>query len=110
MTLLKKIQEIRESKKITREEIGKLLYMTGENYKKIEYGSVRLTLETYLEICKILELSPMELLKENEEEHFVLLNNKDLSDLNRIIQKINNQTNNFNNCIGTFNVINNKEN
>jgi len=96
MSIINKLQKIRESKKITRQEMASYLFMTAENYKKIEYGIVRLTLENYLTICNVLQISPMELLNENQDEHFILLNNKDLEDLTRILTKIQTQTQNIN--------------
>jgi len=50
----------------------------------------------YLTICNVLQISPMELLNENQDEHFILLNNKDLEDLTRILTKIQTQTQNIN--------------
>lgn len=91
MSIIKRLWQIREEKGLTRKEIAAKIFMSPENYQAIEYERSRLSLETYLSICKALEISPMELLKENDDEHFILLNKKDLSDLSRIFEKINNQ-------------------
>ena len=52
----------------------------------------------------------MELLNENKNEHFILLDDNDIEDLNRILDKINVQTNNQNvhiqNNNGTINITN----
>lgn len=96
MIIIEKIRNIRETKKISRQEIADFLCIARDTYRDIEYGKIRLTLENFLMICQYLKLSPMELLNESNDEHFILLNNKDISDINRIVEKINNQTNNVN--------------
>lgn len=104
MSIIEKLWKIRESKKISRKEMASFLCISPDTYKDIEYEKIRLTLENFLSICNKLEISPMELLKNNENENFILLNHKDIEDLNRILNKINNQTNyknTFNN--NTFN-------
>lgn len=68
MSVIENISQIRKNKKISRKEMAKYLFMTDENYKKIEYGEVRLTLENYLIICNVLKISPIELLKESGDE------------------------------------------
>ncbi len=106
MEIIEKIRNIRESKKISRQQIADYLYIARDTYRDIEYGKIRLTLENYLMICKFLELSPMELLKDSKDEHFILLNNKDISEINRIVEKINNQIQevNINDNHGTINI------
>lgn len=97
MAIIDDIREIRERKKISRRTIAEKLYMAEATYRDIEYGKIRLTLENYIEICKILNISPMEYLRSNDNEHFVLLNDRDIADLNRIINKINSQAFTINN-------------
>lgn len=100
MAIISELRDIREKKGISRRIIAERLFIAEATYRDIEYGKIRLTLENYIEICNILEISPMEYLKKNRNEHFVLLNNRDIEDLNRIITKINNQAftiNNFRN-------------
>lgn len=96
MNIIEKIRIIRETKKISRQQVADYLCIARDTYRDIEYGKIRLTLENYLMICQILKLSPMELLNESEDEHFILLNNKDITDMNRIVEKINNQINTIN--------------
>lgn len=93
MDIVEKIRQIRKQKKLKQKDLAEKIFMSTENYKAIEYGRSRLSLETYLQICKALEISPMELLKENNYEHFILLNDNDIIDLNRVLKKINNQSN-----------------
>lgn len=88
MEVIRRIREIRENKKISRQQIADYIGIARDTYRDIEYGRIRLSLENYLMICEFLQLSPMEFLKESEDEHFVLLNDKDISDMNRIVQKI----------------------
>lgn len=103
MEIINELRKIRENKKISRKEVAQKLCKSEATYRDIEYGIIRLSLEDYLIICNILEISPMELLLSNTNEHFVLLENKDIEDLNRILNKINVQTNNQNINIQTNN-------
>ena len=106
MTIIEKIQKIRENKKISRKEIAERLYVSLSTYREIEYGNIRLSLENYLELCKILEINPMTLLNDSKDESFILLSNKDINELNRILNKINNQIINFTDNHGTVNITN----
>lgn len=106
MKVIEKIQEIRKIKKLSRQNIADKLFIARDTYRDIEYGKIRLTLENYLDICKILEINPMTLLNDSEDESFVLLSKKDINDLNRILNKINSQTINFNDNHGTVNITN----
>ena len=110
MDIIEKIWKIRESKNISRKEMGEYLNISKDTYKDIEYKKIRLKLEDFLIICKVLNISPIELLNENKNEHFILLDDNDIEDLNRILDKINVQTNNQNvhiqNNSGTINITN----
>lgn len=106
MQVIERLEKIRKSKKLSRQNIADKLFIARDTYRDIEYGKIRLTLENYLNICKILEINPMTLLNDSEDESFVLLSKKDINDLNRILNKINNQTINFNNNHGTVNITN----
>ena len=92
MEIYKILRIEREKKKISRKKIAEKLYISDGTYRDIETGKIRLSLENFLSICSILNISPMELLKENENDHYILISNQDLQDLNRIVNKINNQT------------------
>ena len=56
----------RKQQKISRKEISARLYMSESNYENIERGLVRLSLENYLAICKVLDISPTLLLKDSQ--------------------------------------------
>ena len=43
MTIIEKIQKIRENKKISRKEIAERLYVSLSTYREIEYGNIRLS-------------------------------------------------------------------
>ena len=109
MQIIEKLEQIRKSKKLSRNYIAQRLFISKDTYRDIEYGKIRLSLENYLRICQILEINPMTLLNDSEDESFVLLSRKDVDDLNRIINKINNQTINFNDNHGTVNITNDSE-
>lgn len=109
MNIERELQRLRESKKITRNEMAKAISISPNTLKDIEYGKIRLSLENYLLICNVLDISPMQLLKQNENEQYLILSEKDINDLKRILNKINNQTNMINDNHGIIN-INNGEN
>ena len=96
-----KINEIirieREKQKISRKKIAEKLFISDGTYRDIETGKIRLSLDNFITICKELNISPMELLKENNDEHYILINEKDINELNKIINKINNQIIKINN-------------
>ncbi|HHT9135827.1 MAG TPA: helix-turn-helix domain-containing protein [Candidatus Wunengus sp. YC60] len=50
------IKEERVKRKISRAAMGVILEMTGTNYYNIERGKTKLTLETVVKICKVLEI------------------------------------------------------
>lgn len=105
MMIYKELQKIRESKKITRIEMAKKLSISPDTLKDIEYGKIRLSLENFLMICEFLEISPMQLIKKSD-DNYVILSKEDIEDLNRICNKINNQTNLINDNHGIINIKN----
>ena len=90
MKVIQSLKLIRENKKISRETISNYLSISQSTYKDIENERIRLTLENFLLICKFLEISPMELLKDDD-EHYILLTTQDIKALNEFTTKINNQ-------------------
>jgi len=90
MKVIESLKLIRESKKITRDQISKYLNISSGTFRDIENERIRLTLENFLLICKFLEISPMELLKDDD-EHYILLTTQDIKALNELTTKINNQ-------------------
>lgn len=105
MMIYKELQKIRESKKITRIEMAKKLSISPDTLKDIEYGKIRLSLENFLMICEFLDISPMQLIKKSD-DNYVILSKEDIEDLNRICNKINNQTNLINDNHGIINIKN----
>lgn len=107
--IINDIKRIRESKKISQLKIASYLNISQGTYRDIESSKIRLSLDNFLMICEFLEISPMQLLKNNENEEYIILSKKDIEDLNRILNKINNQTNLINDNHGIIN-INGEEN
>jgi len=56
MAVLAKIQEIRKSKNISQKEMAELLNISQPGYQKIEQGINVLSLDRFLEICRILQI------------------------------------------------------
>lgn len=107
--IIDNIKKIRETKKISQQKIANFLNISQGTYRDIESSKIRLSLDNFLLICEYLEISPMQLLKQNENEQYLILSEKDINDLKRILNKINNQTNLINDNHGIIN-INNGEN
>lgn len=112
------LKEKRENLKIPRWQIAKKLNISPEALRDIEHGKTRMSLENFLIICKELNLSPLELLKDSK-DHYAILNNTDLKILDQsidLLKKIRFQTqntfsNNSNNItVGDGNTITNSFN
>jgi hypothetical protein len=74
--------------------MGKLLNMTSQNYTKIITGQNQLRFCTFLKICKILNLNPMTLINETN-ENYILLTEEDIKKLEeaeQVIDKIKTQS------------------
>jgi transcriptional regulator with XRE-family HTH domain len=56
MTVLQKIQDIRKGKNISQKKMADLLHISQPGYQKIEQGINVLSLERFLDICRILEI------------------------------------------------------
>lgn len=116
MEIYEKLQQLRESKKISRDTMANHLNMSPYNLRNIEYGEVRLTLEVFLQICDYLNIAPLSLI--DSKNNYVLLNNEDkieienaLKVLNKIKYQLDNTSNNNKNIsIGNNNNINNSFN
>ena len=59
---IKKIKELRIAKKITQVEMSKKLGLSESTYGLYETNQRQMDIETFIEICKILDASPNELL------------------------------------------------
>ena len=85
------IKDERKRQKINQKEMGQLLVMSESNYRDIESGKTRLSLDIFLKSCKVLNLNPLELINDNQnliiindEEYNILINAKTV--LNKIIK------------------------
>ena len=89
--ILETIKKIRKSKKISLRKMGELINVSYSTYNDIETGKIRLSLENFLLICKILEINPLSLLTN---ENYIILSNKDIKEIDNMIytlQKIKKQ-------------------
>lgn len=102
--IIDNIKKIRETKKISQQRIANFLNISQGTYRDIESSKIRLSLDNFLLICEYLEISPMQLLKQNADEQYLILSEKDINDLKRILNKINNQTNLINDNHGIINI------
>jgi len=94
MDILKIFENRRQDLDIPKEKMGKLLNMTSQNYTKIITGQNQLRLSTFLKICKILNLNPMTLINETN-ENYILLTEEDIKKLEeaeQVIDKIKTQS------------------
>ena len=66
--ILEKIRNIRLSRGYTQEYMAEKLGIDTVNYGRIERGKSKLTLERFLKICEILQVSPTELLNNEKDE------------------------------------------
>lgn len=104
--IIEELRKIRERKKISQSQIANFLNISQGTYRDIESSKIRLSLDNFLLICEYLKIPPMELLKNNKDENYIILSQEDINDLNRICNKINNQTNFINDNHGTININN----
>jgi len=77
INILEKIRSIRLAKGYTQEYIAAKLNIDTVNYGRIERGQSKLTVDRFIELCKILEVSPNIFFKESIEES----NNSELYEL-----------------------------
>ncbi len=66
--ILEKIRNIRLSHGYTQEYMAEKLGIDTVNYGRIERGKSKLTLDRFLKICEILQVSPNELLNDENNE------------------------------------------
>lgn len=53
---MKFMKSARRAKGFTQEEMAKRLEISKSGYKKLEYGTNKLTLARFIQICKVLDL------------------------------------------------------
>jgi len=58
MKIYEKIRAIRQSKALTQDFVADKLNIDPVNYGRIERGQANLTMDRFLDICKILEIHP----------------------------------------------------
>lgn len=85
--ILLEIKRRRKILKIKQSEIAEKLCIAKETYNHIENGKIRLTLENYLNICKILKIDPCSLIEEQTTKT-VKLTDKEIAVLDEIYKKI----------------------
>ncbi len=66
--VLEKIRNLRLSHGYTQEYMAEKLDIDTVNYGRIERGISKLTLDRFLKICEILEVSPEEVLNDEKNE------------------------------------------
>ena len=97
MEIINTLKKIREDRKISRKKVASQLNVSESLINEVESGRTRLSLDFFLKLCDIYEINPIELLKNNS-QNYIILDQKDIGELNRIVNKINKQiiTNNDN--------------
>ena len=63
--LLHELKETRIKKEISLQELGRRLGLSGQQVHAIETGKTPLKMPTYFSICRILQVSPRELISGN---------------------------------------------
>lgn len=58
------IRQTRRAKSLTQEEMAIKLNISKSGYKKLEYGTNKLTLARFIQICKVLDLDVAAAIKE----------------------------------------------
>ncbi len=66
--LLEKIRNLRLAKGYTQEYMAEKIGIDTVNYGRIERGQTKITMDRFFKICEILEISPSELLRGDENE------------------------------------------
>ena len=100
--ILEYLKNERKKQKISQKEMAEYLNMAQETYRDIESGKIAFRVETLLQICKILKLDPMAIVK-NSNEIVVVLTQEQADVINNLNNQIQNALN-FNNIQNnTFN-------
>jgi len=88
MNIHEELKNIRKLKRITRKELANKLYTSPSLINEIESGRTRLSLDMFLNICKILEINPQDLIKENK-DYYIILNKEDIDTIEKAINTLN---------------------
>lgn len=65
-----KLYDIRKKKGLSRAQIAEMANLSDRTYADIERGSVNMRVETMLKICKVLNITPNEILTIEEQKSF----------------------------------------
>lgn len=65
-----KLYDIRKKRGLSRAEVAETANLSDRTYADIERGSVNMRVETMLKICKVLGITPNEILTAEEEKPF----------------------------------------
>lgn len=84
------IKQIRKEKKLTQVEMAKLLNLAQSTYNDIEHRKIKLSTEDFIKICKIFNVSPNILVNEENKVNFILTT-EEVRQLQKILNKINDQ-------------------
>jgi len=87
--ILSTIKQIRRDQNLRQEDVADKLFIAKETYNHIESGKIRLTLENYIKICKVLNIDPAAMLG-NENEKTIKLTHKEIESLKSIYLKFTN--------------------
>lgn len=90
MEIIYTLKKIREERKISRKKVASQLNVSESLINEVESGRTRLSLDFFLKLCNIYEINPIELIKNNS-QNYIILDQKDIAELNRIVSKINKQ-------------------
>lgn len=93
MDIVKKLENIRKSKKISRREVADKLHVSSSLISEIESGRSRLSVDFYVELCEFYGINPATLLN-NDFENYVILSSEDakiIEDALKLLEKIKQQ-------------------
>ena len=68
ITIGNKLYDIRKKRGMTQIEVAVAAGLSERTYADIERGTVNMRIETFLRICKVLHITPDDILAENEKE------------------------------------------
>ena len=92
----KELKNIREDKDLTTGYMAERLNMSQTNYSRIENGNVRLTIDVFLDICKILNVNPKSFF-DDFDENTISLTDEEIDVINKANKVINSKILNITN-------------
>ncbi len=114
--LIEVIKTHRKAQKINQKEIAEKMNISESNYRDVESGKTRLSIDFFLKACEILNLDPLQILNENK--NLIILTDDEINTLKKtenILKKITTQSDrgnsiNINQNYGKINFINSNNN